>query len=243
MCKFISLLLILGCLVALRSYAAIEDYGNLPKIRSLAVSPNGKHTALIQQENGKDVFLIVPTGGSRATAVTDLGDIQANTLFFIGNEKVILTVSDTRRIRGYTGEMNFSSSYVYDIPSSTMKVLLNKTWGLHPAQGGLGRIIGINPAENRVYMPAFSDEVGIPYNLYSVSLDSGKGKIHAKGTTYTTDWYVDSNGTVLAREDYHHKRQIHKVVAFNGNKSMTIFSKKTPKPEIVIYGKHPQRNS
>ena len=83
---------------------SIEDYGNLPKIRSLAISPNGKQTALIQQENGKDVFLILPTGSARATAATELGDIQARHLYFIGNDKVILKVSDTREFRGYTGE-------------------------------------------------------------------------------------------------------------------------------------------
>ena len=78
----------------------VEDYGNLPRTRALAISPSGKLTARIQHENGKDVFLIVPTGSNRATAATELGDIQADTIYIISDNKEVLTVSDTRRVRG-----------------------------------------------------------------------------------------------------------------------------------------------
>ena len=221
----------------------IPYYGNLPKVRSLALSPNGELTALIQQENGRDVFLILPTGSGKATAATELGDIQAENVYFISDHKVILTVSDTRTIRGYTGELNFSASYVYDIPSGKMNVLLNKTWGVHPAQGGLGRIIGYNVKKNRVYMPAFSGSPYVTYNLFSVDLETGKGKVIATGNEHTRDWFVDANGNVIAREDYHQKRQSHRVVSFDGNQQKTIFSEDVPEPKLYIYGKHPNRNS
>lgn len=229
--------------LASASSGAIQNYGNLPKVRSLAISPNGEQTALIQQEDGRDVFLILPTGSGKATAATELGDIQAENIYFISDKKVILTVSDTRKIRGFIGELNFSASYVYDIPSGEMKVLLNKTWGVHPAQGNLGRIIGYNAKKNRVYMPAFSGAPYVTYNLYSVDLDTGKGKVIATGNEHTRDWFVDAKGNVIAREDYQQKRQIHKVVSIDDNRQKTIFSAEVPEPEFYIYGKHPNRNS
>lgn len=224
------------------SFASLEDYGSLPKVSSIAISPNGKLTALIQHEGDNNLFVIVPTGGKKAIAVTDLGNINANSLFFISDNKVILTVSDIRKVRGYTNRMNFSASYVYDIRKNKIKTLLNKTWGLYPAQSGLGKIVGYNVRENRVYMPAYSEENDIPYNLYSVNLETGKGVIHARGNTHTIDWIVDESGNVVAREDYHNKRQIHKIVAYRKNKEKVIYSKKTSQPEITLYGRTKNNN-
>lgn len=239
--KLQAVLLIL-CLSANLSFASLEEYGSLPKVSSVAISPNGELMALVQQEKENRLFIIVPTGAKKAIAVTELGDINADNLFFISNDKVILTVSDIRKVRGYTDKINFSASYVYDIKNNKIKTLLNKTWGLYPAQSGLGKIVGFNAIENRVYMPAYSDDISNPYNLYSVNLDTGKGIIHARGNPHTIDWIVDELGNVIAREDYHNKRQIHKIVAYINNKETTIYTKKTSQPNITLYGRTKTNN-
>ena len=52
--------------------------------------------------------------------------------------------------------MENSTAIAYNLKTKQMKTLLQKTKSLYPAQGGLGRIVGINKNTDEVFMPADS---------------------------------------------------------------------------------------
>ena len=150
------------------------------------------------------------------------------------NDIIILRGSDTVRVFGYRGKLDFSGSYAYSISSKKAVVLLNKTKGLHPAQSGLGAIVGFDSQLNRVLMPAYDKGADARFHLYSVSLESGLGRKYKRGKTDTIDWFVDGAGNVLAREDYDNKRQLHRIYSYLEGTAKIIYEKNVPQREITI---------
>lgn len=183
----------------------IEAYGELPTIRSMALSPDGSHVAYLLYQDGKEMLVVYKLGEGIAGAVRTDG-MKANWVSFAGPRHVIINASDTTRIIGYGGRHEYSAAYSYSLDTKKVVQLLTKTSHLYPAQTGLGRVLGRSADGSRVFMPAFMGDEGDPaYDLLSVDLDRGSGKTIANGLSYTQDWIVDRNGVILAREDYNEK--------------------------------------
>ena len=210
----------------------IEDYGLLPKLRSVAVSPDGKHYAFLQRRGTSDVFVIVNAKSKQMVGGSNLGDWKARNTYFASNDYVVMWATKTDHEKGYKGRYERGVSFVYSISTGKIKTMLNKTEGLHPAQGGLGRIIGINEKKKLAYMPAYADQRFAPKNLYKVSFKHGLGKIHEKGNQHTTDWFVDSEGEVIAREDYNDRDQLHRIFSYLGTDRQIVYENKTPIKKI-----------
>ncbi len=231
--SFISFILLLS----FNSFASLkaESYGLLPTIRSMSISPDGKHVAYIQRVENKNYFVIYNIEKSKVVGGADAGKMKPRSIYFATNNKVILVASKTQSKLYFRGKWEHSWAVVYDINKKKMKPLLNATEGLYPAQTGLGNIIGLNIAKNEVYMPAFTGQAKNPsYDLYKVRLKSGRGKIHARGKRHTIQWFVDNNGRVLAREDYDEDKQRHQILSKVSGKWQTIYYLDTNLPDIAI---------
>lgn len=190
----------------------IEAYGELPTIRSMALSPDGAHVAYLLFQDGKEMMAVYELGKGVAGAVSTEG-MKANWVSFAGPRHVIINASETMRIIGYGGRDEYSAAFSYSLDDRKVIQLLARTDHLYPAQTGLGRVLGRSADEPRVFMPAFMGEAGDPaYDLLSVDLDSGFGRTIASGLSYTQDWIVDSNGVVLAREDYNEKEDKYQLL-------------------------------
>jgi dipeptidyl aminopeptidase/acylaminoacyl peptidase len=180
----------------------IEAYGNLPEIRSLAISPNGKHFAYLIDSPEVEGLIVHELGvGAVGGARTD--KVKARFVEFASPDYAILRASETTSVFGFRGRFEHSAAISYDIPANKLTVLLKKTEDLFPAQTGLGRILGVSRDGRRVFMPAFMGRGNNPgYDLLSVDLRNGRGRVVTRGKSDTTDWIVKRDGTVLAREDY-----------------------------------------
>ena len=213
----------------------VEDYGQLPQVRSLSISPDGKHYGYIYQQEDDVLFVIRDTENLNVIGGANAGETKARSIYFATNQHVILKTSKTTSLVGYRGKWEHSGSIIYNIKTKKMKTLGRGTKGLYPAQEGLGRIVGIN--KDTVYMPAFmkNPSTGIPPNhLLRVKLKHGRGKVHAKGSDSTIDWFVGENGNVLAREDYREKSKEHSIYSKITGQWKKIYSLKTDIPEIGV---------
>jgi dipeptidyl aminopeptidase/acylaminoacyl peptidase len=218
------------------SYAdfSVNDYGMLPQSRSVSISPDAKHYAFIARTKDEELFVVANTETGGVTAGARLGDLKARNVYFINSDHIVFTASDTTSVLGYRNKFEASASFVMNIKTSKIKTLLNKTEGIHPAQSGLGRIVGFNAKENVVYMPAYADGQSPANNLYRVSLKRGFGVIHKKGNANTIDWFMGEDGRVLAREDYSNKKQLHKIFSYTSGKRKLVYEKKVTIPDISI---------
>ena len=207
---------------------AVEDYGLLPEHRSLTISPDGKHYAFIQRIKKDDYLIVIDAKNNQMVAGVNASEVKARSAEFITNEYVILRASKTARSFNIRGKWENSRAISFNINTKKVKSLLNGTKDLHPAQSGMGTIVGFNAEENQVYMPAFSDNGN--YNLYRVNLENGRGRLHQRGRSSTTDWFVDADGKVLAREDYSSDDQEHRIYSRISGKWVKIYSRETSIP-------------
>lgn len=212
----------------------IERYGQLPAYRDFAISPNGENVSFIRRGDEHDEFLIMDIAKSELIFGSVIDKFKARSTYFLTDDHVVLMGSDTTRTFGYSGKRESSGSLVYNIKANKYVVLLNKTKNIHPAQTGLGSVVGFNKTEQLVYMPAY-DQGSVPkYNLYKVKLKNGRGRLHARGNSHTIDWFVSENGTVLAREEYNEKSQLHSIRSKLSGQWEEVFRQKTAIPSISV---------
>lgn len=212
-----------------------EIFGNLPAMRAFSISPDGEHYAYIQRANGNDYFIIYRSETGELIASVAADSFKARSTYFATNHHVVLKGSQTSKVFGYRGRFENTGALVFNITTGKVKLLLKGTEDLHQAQGGLGKIVGLNRSAAKVYMPAYHDSNRNPaYNLYRVNLDTGRGKLHARGNSSTRDWFVDKQGRILAREEYDNEEQEHRILSKVSGKWQAIYSKKVPFPDISV---------
>ena len=169
----------------------VEHYGLLPKYRSVSISPDGKHIALIEREGTQDFFVVRNTETLEMVGGFNADKYNARGVFFASDNHVIILNSKHRRMARIRGPFEQAYAFVYNLTSQKIKVLLAQSKGLYPAQN-LTNIVGLNPTTNELYMTAYTGNL---YNtprldLYRVSLKNGMGKVYAKGKRDTVDWFV-----------------------------------------------------
>ncbi|BFM05889.1 alpha/beta hydrolase family protein [Halioxenophilus aromaticivorans] len=212
----------------------IEDYGNLPFIRSMSMSPDSKHFAWLQESDGMQGMVVYNIEDGQPFGVGANDKIKARDVEFVSDDFAIMHVSDTRVQFGYSNSFEYSAAFSFDLKTRKTRHLLRGTEDLHPAQSGLGTIVGVNSKKSIAYMPAFNDSSTPQRNLYRVSLKGGKGKLHASGRSHTIDWFVNSKGEVLAREDFDDKREKHEFYSYLSGKPEKVFSYDTKLPQMSV---------
>ena len=208
-------------------YVVVEDYGQLPEIRSVSISPNGEHYGYIQERDGEVNFNVVNIPKSELVVTLSVKRTNANSIYFATNEHVILSRSDTN----YYGR-TYTTSFVYNIKTSKLKRLLS---GFNNVNiGKNSQALVTNHKEKVVYVSAFIGVGNAASNLLKVNLETGKGDKKAKGSPYTIDWFLDVDGNVLAREDYNDRTKEHSIFSYNSGKWVKIFTQKTKLIEMYI---------
>ena len=243
MLRFFSLFLFFGFLninplvsspVAAASKPNIENYGQLPKVRAFSISPDGRHFAYVARGEDNDLFYVLDSSSLKVVFASNITNVKARATEFITNKHVLIRASDTLRTQGYKGRREHSGALVYNLETGKVKLLLKGTRGIHPAQTGLGRIVGMNPEDESVFMPAFAIGTNPRYNLYKVNLNTGKGRLYSKGNKNTIDWFMDAQGNVLAREEYDEDEQLHSIHSRYSGQWQTIYSLNTSVPKISV---------
>lgn len=228
--------LLLICFSNNSQAARLEDFGQLPRVKSFSISPDGTRYVWINNEEGNDPLMVVfDSQKNEVIGGLRLGeDFKARSVYFASNDFVILSASDTRRIIGVRSRLEYTGAFAYHIPSKKVQQLFHRTKGLYPAQSGLGEIVGINTIDNYAYMPAFGDSAPPTKNLFRVSLESGRGKQIAKGQANTIDWFVTEDGEVLAREDFDGKSEEHSFYSYLNGRSEKVYSYNSKLPKFSV---------
>lgn len=216
----------------------IETYGNLPDIRGVALSPDGRYFANLTRQNGEDFFVVSEAGG-KVIGGARTGDVKARSVWFPTSNHVVLVASETTGAFGFRGKWEHSGAISYNISTKKMQTLMRGTEELFPAQTGLGRIVGRLKDTNKVFMPAFVGEATSDpdYSLLKVDLDTGRGSVVSRGAPETSDWIVDESGVVLAREDWDDKDDYYKILTKKDGGLETVFKETDIEiPKYGVYG-------
>jgi len=233
--RFLFITLLASCFASLSLAATLEDFGQLQSIRGMSISPDGNRYAWIQEQDNARLVVVYDANLKKAIGGLRLDEnLKARYVDFASNDHLILHASKSHIEYGYRGKFEYSGAAAYDINTNKVRTLLRGTEDLHPAQSGLGKIVGVNEAEKVAYMPAYDNASDAQYNLYKVSLSNGKGRLYKHGRADTFDWFVDKQGNVLAREDFDEKRGEHSFYSYLTGTPKKIYSYSAKIPEISV---------
>ena len=219
----------------------LEAFGDVPRVRSMQLSPDGKKVAYLQRVDGIDVVFTYDLATKAKTPLVRADDIRAQYLRFVGNDHVVLVASTSTRTFGFRGRYEVSAALSIDLVTGKRVQLLRDTKNIFPAQGGLGRILGVAPGGKDVFMPAYMDASGSDptFELLKVPLENGKGTRTegGRGNSSSQDYLLDKAGKVVLREDFIESTSQHILRARQADGEWKeIYRKATPLPQINVVG-------
>ncbi len=253
------LLALLGLYNAINTAQAspnLKDYGNLPEIQSIAISPSSDLVAFRKVTGEYDRLSVISIASHQQLASIDVKSIQPENLYFLNEEQLVLIASDYKKIEGFSGSYNVSTAFLYNLKDKSIRQLLIP--GEEPVtkgQTGLGSLIGLSPDGKYAYMPAYSFTTKLgadttvsfenpDFSLLKVNLKEKKPpSIVITGTHSTYDFFVDDNGNLLAQVSYDQKSNIHRVRARQNKEWVDIFKETTEIPEKSFVGVTPDFKS
>jgi dipeptidyl aminopeptidase/acylaminoacyl peptidase len=219
----------------------LEAFSDMPAVRSPDISPDGKHVAYISRVDGVDYLAKYEVATGKNEALIRIPDVKANGAYWAGPNYIILLASQTTANSGMTKRYVDTSAFAYNITTRKIVQLLVGTQGLYRFQSGLGRIAGVDPDGQYVYMPAFMEKTGTDptVDLIKVNLDTGRGvRMPAyTGSNSTLSWIMDANRRVVARADFSEKRSLFEIRAVEPNGAdRVIYSETTKRPSLTFAG-------
>ncbi|GGA88954.1 prolyl oligopeptidase [Neiella marina] len=250
-----ALLALLTLLCAIGAYAApsqpalpLEVYANPAEIGMMRLSPDGKRYAYRLTRGEKKYLVVKEFGQEKPIGAIDIESINPRNIYFIDKNRLILRAYEYTVVGGFTGKHNVSMAWVYDLQEQKVRQLLFPGYGIFKGQGGLGKVVGIMPEQNRIFMPAYIGDMysgADPiYTLTSVRLDrKSKPRKMTRGAHDATDFFVDENGELIAQEYYSNKNDIHRVQARQDGRWVTIFEEKAKIRKRSFVGLPPDRSS
>ncbi len=245
--RFLSCIFIINLSVAVHGAPQTSDYGTLPSTHMVSVSPDGDKVAFRKTDGEKDMVVVYSLKEQKYLAGADTTAITPRNVYFVSDTKLIMVVSEFRRIHGYRGSHNLSAAYVMDINTGEVQQLLTAGDNIYLGQSSLGGIVGMSPDNKYVYMPAFvgnSREASPDFGLMRVELDSPKRpREHIRGAQNITDYFVDEKGEVVAREYYNNASNEHAIWARKNGDWKKIHSSEEEIISISIQGLTPDRKS
>lgn len=231
-------------LVALAAFPALasdppplDAYGELPGIEQVAMSASGQHIGVITEVQGARKLLILDAALNLVRAA-DVDDLKIRNLQWIGDEAVLVTMSETEGLpMGFTTR-NFESVRAITVPiekEAPLSVVFTKTRGI--IQSIFGNF-GIRKSGDRWkgYFGGIalerSVDLGFVLNgaditLFEVDLLKNSATKHAAPADdgVWRDWLVDGEGNVAARFDMNRNRGDWRII--------------TGKGKQIAAGKHP----
>ncbi len=192
-------------------------YGKLPMVSSGAVSPDGKHVALIMAtgENRGAIFLSIPDLKPVGSVRVGPEGGKVRRVVFPANDRVLVEMSEA--VNPFKGQIGVNSSNrtglreYYRFISVSLdgkdQVMLGhdfeSSW-LNTAFTVWSKRIDetLKSTERTIPMAAFEVETSTRvYNLYDVNLTTGRMVLRHHGNSKTREYVLDENGEVVARVD------------------------------------------
>src|SRR5690606_33646194 len=82
----------------------LKDYGSLPAISEMSVSPNGETVAFRKVQDDLDALIVVSLSQKKPLPGLELSQIQPKTINFLDDENIFLQASTFGRVAGFRGK-------------------------------------------------------------------------------------------------------------------------------------------
>ena len=237
---FVFLLIFMFC-KGVVAKPSIEDYGLLPSASLMSISPSGDLIAYKKHKTEADEIVVISLTEGKMLSRVRLGEVNPTQLYFVDNKRLIIKGYQHRKVDGFIGKFDLSTAFVMDVNSGKLRQILTPGKGVYKGQADLGDIVGLSPDGKYAFMPAFvgknEADQNPEYSLVRANLTSRLSpKVVERGKPYTTDYFVNKKGKVLAEVRYNNKKNLHQVLARKGKELVEIYRKETDIPVISVVG-------
>jgi dipeptidyl aminopeptidase/acylaminoacyl peptidase len=222
---------------ALADPAPLEAFAALPQLAGPQLSPDGRHFAVIQPHAGRPAVLVYSVGASTPPAVCDAPDGIVDYVLWGNDNRLLITVSINTRNnvasklytfrRVIAVDANCANAVVLfaDAPNSNLFLdgpqLLDRDLA-DPGFAFMAMMGDTRVRDNRHRASATASQAMVAggnlyLNVYRVNLANGDYELVEPGSVYTTEWYMDGHGKIVARVDqYKNDLKLHVKVLHDG---------------------------
>ncbi len=245
----IQLGILLFCTITSGAYATVnlKDYGGLPNMSMVTISPNGQLLAYRNTTEKLDALVVLSLSDKKVLSTIDLSNIEPDGIFFINDDQIIFRASEYTRVAGFRGKFDLSTAFVHSIKDKKTRQLLIPGEKILAGQTGLGGIVGITPDGNYALMPAFTqvdNHFPTPkYALYKVNLKKKNLRVVHAGDYQAVDFFVNAEGDAIAQEEFDERNSEHRILSLQNNKWVKIFSEETKIRNRAFVGLTPDYKS
>lgn len=235
--------------------ATFKDYGQLPSVSRMTLSPNGQTIAFRKFENESDSVVVYSLKDNKILRAIDISSINPQSLEFASDKHLIIRVGDRKRIIGFErGAQNLSAAYALNIKTGKLEQMLKQGDNIYTGQTNIGRIVGLSKNKKYAFMPAYIDpnydprtaatfNYGGPfyYALMKVDIESpNHPRKHYKGSKETIDYFINpEKGKIVAEERYSDHSNKHQILAKKGSKKVSVYDETSPLRSISPVGLTP----
>ena len=206
-------------------------------MRLAELSPDGRHLAFTTETDGRLTLVVHDLVDQQGQSV-DVSEVRPIDLRWADDRMLLLMASDVTAYLGLRGTLDFSAIVAIDTQDglSSRQLLRNVRRAAINFSGG--RLVGLDADSGRIFVPLLDQNFDI--NLMSVDPLSGSSRIAFRGSRWTRDWQVGSNGDVLARIDYASEVQRETIRVPDGS-GWRIISEETgiERPSVGLAGEMP----
>ncbi|HEY6451110.1 MAG TPA: S9 family peptidase [Steroidobacteraceae bacterium] len=210
--------------------ASLEDYGRLPSIENVSLSPDGTRVAFVRTNGDARVVSIGALADGKILSVLQVGDEKLRSLEWADDAHLLIVTSTTAapfHIKGPEREWvqlrvyDMDKHRAYDVPDlpqlapvQVMNVLRGEVMvrrvadhtalfvpSLYGEGGEAPRLLRHQPAVGGAL-----EHVLKPI-LIRVNLDTGRETVVEQARDPDTQWLVDDTGEVVAEQDYEDRSQ------------------------------------
>jgi dipeptidyl aminopeptidase/acylaminoacyl peptidase len=219
---FLAAMLFFGA-VARAAPPPVEDYGKLPAIDHVSLSPSGERIAYVAKD-GEDRRLIVATLDGKPIAGGNIGGVKVRDVVWAGDDHVLVvsTATVTLGPNFTVWQTEMATVVVIDVSTGKMFQVFGKAHELKVLNAVQG-FYGAARVDGRWYgwfgtTSCETDKTGCykyqdHRDLYRVDLDTGDIAIAARGRRGSRDWLVGPTGEVIARSYYDERDGAWEVLA------------------------------
>jgi dipeptidyl aminopeptidase/acylaminoacyl peptidase len=213
-----------------------EAFGAIPQMRGVVLSPNGNMLAWIRDDETEGQILMYDLAAQKAKRSFGVGrKAKTRGLVWIDDETLIIQVSVTAPAADNTKrQFEFIRLLAADAAGGAARALLNSDSNFNYVTSA--QLLTVRPSkakavylstldfstasrqqETGTHLAGHRKDSGWIGTLFEVDTVSGKGRIIARGTPFTTDWAVDRSGRVLARSEWNPGQHQYRLSAADGS--------------------------
>ncbi|WDI32862.1 S9 family peptidase [Hyphococcus flavus] len=201
--------------------ATPEQFGAMPAIATVDLSPDGDTLAALQTINGERYVVFTELEKPDATPQgVGIGAAKAHRLEWAGDNHVLLLTSVSGNVQLSTGMklMEFYRWIAISADDRNMEVLFQADPGAYVSDAGSLSALLPNEPDN-VIMARWNSDARISsrqagpsrlqsrastegYSLFDVNLNNGRNNQTFAGEEHTSDWVVEAGGEPVLRIDY-----------------------------------------